>query len=236
MRLRLGARCRCWRSTSRWCCWRGGRAFWLRFNLDIPHRVRAAWRCWPARGACSAYARRPDRCARVDRQVWSYIGLPELRQLAPASLLGGVLTAAAVLMLRLPAVPALGAAAAAAAGAAAAGRGARRLAHAGRAPARRTAAARRAGDRRLAAGRGRTRCARSRARSSGSRSASSSPLAARSAAARCRTCGCWAAIATWPRSAPTPQARGRAGRQPAGLGRAARRPCCWRRRGRASRC
>src|SRR3954453_22030888 len=43
--------------------------------------------------------------ARVYRQVWSYIGLPELRQLAPGIMLGGLLTAAIVLMLRLPSFP-----------------------------------------------------------------------------------------------------------------------------------
>ena len=43
--------------------------------------------------------------ARVYRQVWSYIGLPELRQLAAGIVLGGLLTAAAVLMLRMPAFP-----------------------------------------------------------------------------------------------------------------------------------
>ena len=43
--------------------------------------------------------------ARVYRQVWSYIGLPELRQLATGIVLGALFTAAAVLMLRMPAFP-----------------------------------------------------------------------------------------------------------------------------------
>ena len=43
--------------------------------------------------------------ARVYRQVWSYIGLTELRQLATGIMLGAVLTAAAILMLRMPAFP-----------------------------------------------------------------------------------------------------------------------------------
>ena len=43
--------------------------------------------------------------ARVYRQVWSYIGLPELRQLATGIMLGALLTAAAVLMQRMPSFP-----------------------------------------------------------------------------------------------------------------------------------
>jgi len=41
----------------------------------------------------------------VHRQVWRYIGLPELRQLAVAVFVGGVFTAAAMLMLRVPNFP-----------------------------------------------------------------------------------------------------------------------------------
>jgi FlaA1/EpsC-like NDP-sugar epimerase len=78
-------------------------AFWLRFNFDIPQefarlaRQAAPW-CLLGMGA-GLVARR------VDRQVWTYIGLPELRQLAVGVFLGGVFTAVAVLMLRLPDFP-----------------------------------------------------------------------------------------------------------------------------------
>ncbi|NKE66093.1 polysaccharide biosynthesis protein [Ramlibacter sp. RBP-2] len=43
--------------------------------------------------------------SRVYRQVWRYTGLPELRQLASSIVLGGVLTAALVLMQRIPDFP-----------------------------------------------------------------------------------------------------------------------------------
>ncbi|MCW5236763.1 polysaccharide biosynthesis protein [Verminephrobacter eiseniae] len=78
-------------------------AFWLRFNLDIPEEfvqlalASSPW-CVLAYGAGFAFAR-------IDRQVWSYIGLPELRQLAIGIVLSGTLTAAGVLMLRLHAFP-----------------------------------------------------------------------------------------------------------------------------------
>ncbi|KAB7578555.1 polysaccharide biosynthesis protein, partial [Verminephrobacter sp. Larva24] len=78
-------------------------AFWLRFNLDIPEEfvqlalASSPW-CVLAYGVGFAFAR-------IDRQVWSYIGLPELRQLAIGIVLSGTLTAAGVLMLRLHAFP-----------------------------------------------------------------------------------------------------------------------------------
>jgi FlaA1/EpsC-like NDP-sugar epimerase len=43
--------------------------------------------------------------ARVYRHVWSYVGLPELRELASGVALGGVLAAAIVLMVRIPFFP-----------------------------------------------------------------------------------------------------------------------------------
>jgi FlaA1/EpsC-like NDP-sugar epimerase len=78
-------------------------AFWLRFNFEVPDEfVQLAWApsllCLLAYAAGLAFAR-------VHRQVWSYIGLPELRQLATGIALGGLLTAAVVLMLRLPGFP-----------------------------------------------------------------------------------------------------------------------------------
>ena len=78
-------------------------AFWLRFNLDVPQdfidlALTASPWCLLAYGIGLSVSR-------VYRQVWSYIGLPELRQLAVGIMLGGLLTAAAVLMLRLPSFP-----------------------------------------------------------------------------------------------------------------------------------
>ncbi|HSV46249.1 MAG TPA: nucleoside-diphosphate sugar epimerase/dehydratase [Ramlibacter sp.] len=78
-------------------------AFWLRFNLDVPSAfVELAWAASPLclLGYATALV-----SARVYRQVWTYTGLPELRQLALGIMLGGLLTAAAVLMLRLPSFP-----------------------------------------------------------------------------------------------------------------------------------
>ncbi len=78
-------------------------AFWLRFNLDIPPEfVELAVRGspWCVLGLATGLA-----LLRVDRQVWTFIGLSELRQLAAGVLLGAVLTAVAVLMLRIPNFP-----------------------------------------------------------------------------------------------------------------------------------
>ncbi|MEO7548659.1 MAG: nucleoside-diphosphate sugar epimerase/dehydratase [Ramlibacter sp.] len=78
-------------------------AFWLRFNLDIPDEfVQLALAASPW---CLVGYGVGLTMVRVYRQVWSYIGLPELRQLATGIMLGGVLTTAAVLMLRMPAFP-----------------------------------------------------------------------------------------------------------------------------------
>jgi len=81
----------------------GWAAFWLRFNFDIPeefNRLALMASPWSLVGYAAGLT-----FARVYRQVWSYIGLPELRQLATGIMLGGLLTAAVVLMLRLPAFP-----------------------------------------------------------------------------------------------------------------------------------
>jgi FlaA1/EpsC-like NDP-sugar epimerase len=78
-------------------------AFWLRFNLDVPPEfARLAWVSspWCALGMAAGLVLR-----RVDRQVWTYIGLAEFRQLAGGVVLGSVFTAVAVLMLRLPDFP-----------------------------------------------------------------------------------------------------------------------------------
>ncbi|HEX2547757.1 MAG TPA: nucleoside-diphosphate sugar epimerase/dehydratase [Ramlibacter sp.] len=80
-----------------------GVAFWLRFNLEVPRDMaRLAWNSapWTILGLGIGLVLRG-----VDRHVWTYTALPELRQLAEGVVLGGVLTAAAVLMLRLPEFP-----------------------------------------------------------------------------------------------------------------------------------
>jgi FlaA1/EpsC-like NDP-sugar epimerase len=78
-------------------------AFWLRFNFEPPGEfialgVGASPWSLLAYGIGLAIAR-------VYRQVWSYIGLAELRQLAGGIAAGAVLTAFAVLALRLPHFP-----------------------------------------------------------------------------------------------------------------------------------
>ncbi|WP_048441276.1 nucleoside-diphosphate sugar epimerase/dehydratase [Caenimonas sp. SL110] len=78
-------------------------AFWLRFNFDIPGEFDRLARHsipWTLAGYATGLS-----LARVYRQVWSYIGLPELRQLAVGILLGGLLSAAAILMLRMQNFP-----------------------------------------------------------------------------------------------------------------------------------
>jgi FlaA1/EpsC-like NDP-sugar epimerase len=81
----------------------GWLAFWLRFNFDIP--VEFEYLALNASPWCVAGYAVGLTLAGVYRQVWSYIGLPELRQLAVGIVLGGSLTAAAVLMLRMPSFP-----------------------------------------------------------------------------------------------------------------------------------
>ncbi len=78
-------------------------AFWLRFNLDVPQEFWTLARasaplCVLGYGVGLA-------AARVYRNVWSYTGLPELRQLTLGIALGALLCTALVLMLRLPAFP-----------------------------------------------------------------------------------------------------------------------------------
>jgi FlaA1/EpsC-like NDP-sugar epimerase len=78
-------------------------AFWLRFNLDIPSdylRLAAASAPWML-VACWAGL----TGARVYRQVWQYIGLSDLRQLVWGISLAGAMTAAIVLLQRMPAFP-----------------------------------------------------------------------------------------------------------------------------------
>jgi FlaA1/EpsC-like NDP-sugar epimerase len=77
--------------------------FWLRFNLDIPPEfsalaISSAPLCVLGYGVGLA-------STRVYRHVWSYTGLPELRQLTLGVALGAFLCAAMVLMVRLPAFP-----------------------------------------------------------------------------------------------------------------------------------
>jgi len=81
----------------------GWGSFWLRFNFDIPPefaRMALLTIPWCLAGYAAGLS-----MARVYRQVWSYIGLPELRQLGTGIMLGGLLTAAIVLMLRIPDFP-----------------------------------------------------------------------------------------------------------------------------------
>ena len=80
-----------------------GIAFWLRFNLDVPADFQSL-ALESAPSSVLAYALGLS-VARVYRQVWSYTGLPELRQLAVGVAFSAVLCTAFVLMLRLPGFP-----------------------------------------------------------------------------------------------------------------------------------
>jgi FlaA1/EpsC-like NDP-sugar epimerase len=78
-------------------------AFWLRFNFDVPDEfdqlaVLAVPWCVLAYAIGLGFAG-------VYRHVWRYIGLPELQQLATGVFLSAAMTAAIVLMLRLPSFP-----------------------------------------------------------------------------------------------------------------------------------
>jgi FlaA1/EpsC-like NDP-sugar epimerase len=78
-------------------------AFWLRFNLEVPPEFALLAQrssLWCVAGLALGLV-----VTRVDRQVWTFIGLAELRQLTTGVLLGSVFTAVAVLMLRLPNFP-----------------------------------------------------------------------------------------------------------------------------------
>ncbi|MES2401793.1 MAG: nucleoside-diphosphate sugar epimerase/dehydratase [Pseudomonadota bacterium] len=78
-------------------------SFWLRFNFEIPETfetliiLSGPWIlvCYTAGLGMT----------RVYRQVWRYIGLPELRQLTGGVLLASLLSAAIVLMMRYPFFP-----------------------------------------------------------------------------------------------------------------------------------
>ena len=81
----------------------GWAAFWLRFNFEVPPeyaRMALVATPWSIAGYTAALL-----VSRVYRQVWRYTGLPELRQLASSMVLGGVMTAALVLMQRIPDFP-----------------------------------------------------------------------------------------------------------------------------------
>ena len=78
-------------------------AFWLRFNFEIPEDFEAM-------ALSSARWMLPSfimglAAARVYRQVWRYIGLPELRRLGWGVLISGALSATIILMLRVPFFP-----------------------------------------------------------------------------------------------------------------------------------
>jgi len=78
-------------------------AFWLRFNLEVPddfvELAAQSSPCCVLGYAVGLFA------GRVWRHVWTYTGLPELRQLVMGIALGAVVTAAIVLALRLPQFP-----------------------------------------------------------------------------------------------------------------------------------
>lgn len=78
-------------------------AFWLRFNLELPGEfVEVATVTSPL---CLAGYAIGFVAVRVHRQAWSFIGLTDLRHLALGVGLGGLATAAAVLMLRIDPFP-----------------------------------------------------------------------------------------------------------------------------------
>jgi FlaA1/EpsC-like NDP-sugar epimerase len=78
-------------------------AFWLRFNLDVPEDYR--YLALVSAPVCVLGYAVGLGALRVHRQVWDFIGLPDLRQLVSGVVLGAVLTAAGILMLRLPNFP-----------------------------------------------------------------------------------------------------------------------------------
>ena len=81
-----------------WLC-----AFWLRFNLDIADEfLDLALRSLP--WTCAAYAA-GWLILGLHRQMWRYVGLSEIRQIALAVLLSAALTTAIVLMMRYPNFP-----------------------------------------------------------------------------------------------------------------------------------
>ena len=78
-------------------------SFWLRFNFEIPDQfVKLAFTTAGWMAVCLVVGL---GVAKVSRQTWRYIGLPELRQLAWGILVAGVLSATVVLMLRFQNFP-----------------------------------------------------------------------------------------------------------------------------------
>lgn len=78
-------------------------AFWLRFNLDTPDEFQTMmWQTLPA--PLLAYATSLLGW-RVYRHIWRYTSVAELTRLVYGVALGGLLTAAVVLMLRVPYFP-----------------------------------------------------------------------------------------------------------------------------------
>ena len=78
-------------------------AFWIRFNLDIPAEFKTlGFGSGLAMMACFVVGLGGTK---VYRQVWRYVGLPELRQLALGVLVSSVLTTIVILMLRFPSFP-----------------------------------------------------------------------------------------------------------------------------------
>jgi FlaA1/EpsC-like NDP-sugar epimerase len=80
-----------------------GLAFWLRFNFEVPPEF--AEMALETSAVCVIAYWFALAANKVPRQVWRYIGLPELRQLTVAVVFGGLLTTGAVLMLRVPFFP-----------------------------------------------------------------------------------------------------------------------------------
>jgi FlaA1/EpsC-like NDP-sugar epimerase len=78
-------------------------AFWLRFNFEIPADFEAM-ALSSARWMLASFIVGMG-VAKVYRQVWRYIGLPELRQLGWGVLISGVLSAVVILMFRVPLFP-----------------------------------------------------------------------------------------------------------------------------------
>jgi FlaA1/EpsC-like NDP-sugar epimerase len=78
-------------------------AFWLRFNLEVPPEF-AAMAYMTCLVPVAAYEAALIG-AKVHRQVWRYAGLAEARRLTAAVLAAAMLTAVAILMLRVPNFP-----------------------------------------------------------------------------------------------------------------------------------
>jgi FlaA1/EpsC-like NDP-sugar epimerase len=78
-------------------------AFWLRFNLDLPEEY--AQLALDSTLICVLSYAIGLFTTRVSRQIWRYIGMAELQQLALAVFWGALLTTAVVLMLRMPYFP-----------------------------------------------------------------------------------------------------------------------------------